>query len=186
MPPVEARPARILALCEAPIPSAVLGIHAVFEALATRARLCELRTGSSVGPSRHDVAWADTVVLVRGASPGERRLLLEAQRLGRRVATYLDDDLERVPASARSGYFFTADAVRVNVATIVRDADDVLVCSDRLREDLDRRHGCRAVRILQPRPAPARGEGSPPRTTTRSDRLSRQRRPRTLPRRAPG
>ena len=161
MPPSDPRPARVLALCEAPIPSAVLGVHTVFETLAARTRLCEFRTGSSVTPSRHDVAWADTVVLVRGASPGERRLLFEARRLGRRVATYLDDDLERVPAAARSGYFFTSDEVRGNVAEIVREADDVLVCSDRLREELDRRHGCRSLRILQPRPARLEGETVP-------------------------
>jgi glycosyltransferase involved in cell wall biosynthesis len=100
-------------------------------------------------------------VLVRGASPAERRLLDEAKRLGRRVATYLDDDLERVPGSARSGYFFTSSEVRDNVAAIVREADDVLVCSDRLREELARRHGCRAICILQPRPARIAGETLP-------------------------
>ncbi len=161
MPPAESRSARILAVCEAPIPSAVLGVHTALEALAAQPRLCEVRTASSVTPSSHDVAWADTIILVRGASPGERRLLVEAKRLGKRVATYLDDDLERVPAGARSGYFFTSDAVRANVAFIVREADDVLVCSDRLREELGRRHGRRAIRVLQPRPARLAGETVP-------------------------
>lgn len=160
-PSAKSRPARILALCEAPIPSAVLGIHAVFEGLAEKTRLCELRTGSTVSPSTHDVAWADTVVLVRGASPAERRLLVEAHRLGKRVATYLDDDLERVPRSARSGYFFTSDTVRENVAFIARGANDLLVCSDRLREELEARHHRTALRILQPRPPRLPGETVP-------------------------
>ncbi|MDG2303599.1 MAG: glycosyltransferase [Candidatus Binatia bacterium] len=133
----------------------------MFEGLGAKSRLCEFRTGSSVSPSTHDVAWADTVILVRGASPAERRLLTEARRLGKRVATYLDDDLERVPDSARSGYFFTSAEVRENVAFLVREADDVLVCSDRLREELDARHGGRAVRVLQPRPARLPGETVP-------------------------
>lgn len=161
MPSSNARPARILALCEAPIPSAVLGVHTVFEGLEEKTRRCELRTGSSVMPSTHDVAWADTIILVRGASPAERRLLVEARRLGKRVATYLDDDLERVPGSARSGYFFTSTVVRENVGFIVREADDVLVCSDRLREELEARHGRPALRILQPRPARLPGETAP-------------------------
>lgn len=160
MPP-EKRPARILALCEAPIPSAVLGVHAVFETLAQRTRLCELRTGTSISPDPADVAWADSLVLVRGASPAERRLLGEAKRLGKRVATYLDDDLEQVPSGARSGYFFTSREVRDNVGYILREADDVLVCSDRLGGQLRERHGCRPVRILQPRPPRLPGEAMP-------------------------
>lgn len=161
MPPAQDRPARVLALCEGPIPSAVLGVHAVFGALAEKTGLCELRTGSSVSPSTRDVAWADSLVLVRGASPAERRLLIESRRLGKRVATYLDDDLERVPGTARSGYFFTSDEVRRNVAFIVAQADDVLVCSDRLGEELLRRHGRPALRILQPRPVRLAGETAP-------------------------
>lgn len=161
MAPLDSRPARILALCERPIPSAVLGVHAVFDGIAEKARACELRTGSSIAPEPEDVAWADSIVLVRGAAPSERRLLVEAHRLGKRVATYLDDDLERVPGSARSGYFFTSDEVRANVAFIVREADDVLVCSDRLREELADRHGRSPVRILQPRPPRLPGESVP-------------------------
>ena len=139
----------------------MLGVHTVFEAIAEKTRRCELRTGSSITPEAEDVAWADTLVLVRGAAPSERRLLAEAHRLGKRVATYLDDDLERVPGSARSGYFFTSEEVRQNVALIVREADDVLVCSDRLREELTDRHQRPVTRILQPRPARVPGESAP-------------------------
>jgi len=152
------RPPRVLALSEAPIPSAVLGVHAVFEALAA-AGACSLATGSSVMPERAQVAWADVVVLVRGASPSERRILVEAQRLGRRVATYLDDDLERVPGEARSGYFFTSPHVRANVAFIVRRADAVLVCSERLGAELAARHGVRPILVRQPRPPRLPEEG---------------------------
>ena len=59
---------RLLALSEAPIPSAVLGVHAVLDALAASGT-CELRTGSTVTPSADLIAWCDAVVLVRGASP---------------------------------------------------------------------------------------------------------------------
>ncbi|HEY8517437.1 MAG TPA: hypothetical protein VIS07_18145 [Candidatus Binatia bacterium] len=148
---VPPRPTRVLALSEAPIPSAVLGIHAVFDALAADG-LCELATGSSITPRAEQLAWADVVVLVRGAAPSERRILFEAQRLGRKVATYLDDDLERVPAEARSGYFFTSPEVRANVATIVRRADAVLVCSERLGAELASRHGVTPILVRQPRP----------------------------------
>jgi glycosyltransferase involved in cell wall biosynthesis len=146
------RGARVLALAEGPIPSAVLGVHAVFAHLAHDPGLCELRTGSSVDPEPADLAWADSVVLVRGASPGERRLLIEARRLGRLVATYMDDDLERVPAEARSGYFFTSAEVRRNVAAIVAGADLTLVCSERLGTELERRHGRPTTLCRQPRP----------------------------------
>lgn len=142
---------RVLALSEAPIPSAVLGVHAIFDALAA-AGACELATGSTVAPERERIAWADVVVLVRGASPAERRILVEAQRLGRRVATYLDDDLERVPDEARSGYFFTSANVRDNVAFIVRRADAVLVCSERLGAELASRHDVHPILLRQPRP----------------------------------
>jgi len=142
---------RVLALSEAPIPSAVLGVHAIFDALAA-AGDCELATGSSVEPRAQQLAWADAVVLVRGASPAERRLLIEARRLGRVVATYLDDDLGRVPGEARSGYFFTSPQVRANVAFIVQQAHAVLVCSERLGAELAARHGVRPILVRQPRP----------------------------------
>jgi len=145
------RPPRVLALSEAPIPSAVLGVHAVFAALES-AGACAFATGSSVTPRAEQLAWADVVVLVRGASPAERRILVEAQRLGRRVATYLDDDLEHVPGEARSGYFFTSPHVRANVAFIVKRADAVLVCSERLGAELAARHGVAPILVRQPRP----------------------------------
>jgi glycosyltransferase involved in cell wall biosynthesis len=145
------RPPRVLASSEAPIPSAVLGVHAVFEALAARG-LCTFETDSSVAPRAERLARSDAVVLVRGASPAERRILVEAKRLGRFVATFLDDDLERVPGEARSGYFFTSHAVRANVAFIVRRADAVLVCSERLGAELAARHGVRPLLVRQPRP----------------------------------
>ena len=145
------RPPRVLALSEAPIPSAVLGVHAILAALDA-AGACSFASGSTVTPSREQLAWADVVVLVRGASPSERRILVEAQRLGRRVATYLDDDLERVPGEARSGYFFTSPHVRDNVAFIVRRADAVLVCSERLGAELAARHGVHPILVRQPRP----------------------------------
>jgi glycosyltransferase involved in cell wall biosynthesis len=160
-----ARSARVLALCEGPIPSAELGVHAVFAALA-RAGECELRTGSSKAPRREDLAWADVLVLVRGAAPAERRLLLEARRLGRRVATYMDDDLESVPAGARSGVFYASPLVKDNVAFLVRSADDLLVCSERLGAVLAKRHGRPWVLMRQPRPPEA--EGAEPVTPVRS------------------
>lgn len=149
----ERRPARILAVSEAPIPSAALGVHAPLAHLAQSTGRCELRTASSIDLPPGDVAWCDSVVLVRGAAPAERRLLVEARRLGRRVATYMDDDLERVPHEARSGYFFTSPTVRANVAAIVREADLLLVTSDRLGGELARRHGRPAALLRQPRPA---------------------------------
>src|SRR5262245_18051135 len=113
-----ARSARVLVLAEGAIPSAELGVHAVFAALAD-AGDCELRTGSSKAPRRDDLAWADALVLVRGAAPAERRLLVEARRLGRRVATYMDDDLEIVPAAARSGVFYASPVVKSNIGFVV-------------------------------------------------------------------
>ena len=156
-----ARRPRLLALSEAPIPSAVLGVHAVLDALAASGA-CELRTGSTVTPSADLIAWCDAVVLVRGASPSERRILVEAQRLGRKVATYLDDDLERVPGEARSGYFFTSPHVRDNVAFIVRHADATLVCSERLGAELAGRHGIAPVLLRQPRPPRVPGDPEQP------------------------
>jgi glycosyltransferase involved in cell wall biosynthesis len=136
---------------EAQIPSAILGVNAVFEYLAGQSA-CEFRTGSSTRPNANDVAWADAIILVRAASPAERRILVEGQRLGRMVATYLDDDLESVPPAARSGAFYGSPVVRRNVSFMVRSADAVLVCSRRLGDELARRHG-RAVTLLrQPRP----------------------------------
>ncbi|MFM8412550.1 MAG: hypothetical protein ACKOCT_20040 [Alphaproteobacteria bacterium] len=140
-------------MSEAPIPSAVLGVHAPLEHLARAGGRCELRAASSIDLDPADVAWADSVVLVRGASPAEYRLLDEGRRLGRLVATYMDDDLERVPGEARSGYFFTSPTVRANVAAIVRGADLLLVTSDRLGDELSRRHGRPATLLRQPRPA---------------------------------
>ena len=154
------RPPRVLALSEARIPSAVLGVDAVFEHLQ-RDSLCEFRARSSIDLDPAEIAWADAVVLVRGASPAERRTAIEARRLGRFVATYMDDDLERVPADARSGYFFTSAVVRANVAAIVAGADAVYCCSERLAAELATRHGRPAVLLRQPRPPRLPGERTP-------------------------
>jgi hypothetical protein len=166
------RPSRVLAVAEGPIPSAELGVQAVFAALAREGH-CELRVGSSKTPRREDVAWADVIVVVRGASPAERRLLLEASRLSRRVATYMDDDLEHVPAEARSGEFYSSALVRENIAFIVRSADDLMVSSERLGRVLTERHGRSPLLVRQPRPPdgpaasgslvsnPARGSATP-------------------------
>src|SRR5260370_40622260 len=58
---------RVLALSEAPIPSAVLGVHAIGDALAA-AGACEFASGSSLAPRPAQLAWAAVVVLLRGAS----------------------------------------------------------------------------------------------------------------------
>lgn len=145
------RLSRVLAVAEGPIPSAELGVQAVFAALA-RAGHCDLRVGSSKTPRSKDVAWADVIVIVRGASPAERRLLIEGKRLSRRVATYMDDDLERVPAIARSGDFYGSPLIRENVGSIVRAADALMVSSERLGRVLAERHGRAPLLVRQPRP----------------------------------
>lgn len=147
----EQRATRIAGYSEARIPSAVLGVDAVFEDLAA-AGVCEYRACSSVHPDPADLAWADAVVLVRGASPSEYRILREAQRLGRRVATYMDDDLEAVPAEARSGYFFTSATVRRLLAEILREADLVCTTREELSEVLAARHGIEPRILRQPHP----------------------------------
>ncbi len=165
---VPARAPRLLALAEAEIPSAVLGVPAVAGFLAAMGP-CELRIGTSVAARAADLAWCDSLILVRGAAPAEVRLLREAQRLGRRVATYLDDDLECVPADARSAYFFRSEVVRRGVAEIVRAADEVLVCNPLLGDELARRHGTSPVVLLQPAPSPRldfRPESGAARVTT--------------------
>jgi hypothetical protein len=147
------RPARIAVFSEARIPSAILGVDAILRDLM-REGACEFRACSSVHANPADVAWADSIVLVRGASPAELRLLVEAQRLGRRVATYMDDDLERVPPEARSGYFFTAALVRQNLAEILRCADVVFTPAETLAGRLADRHSIATTILRQPRPEP--------------------------------
>lgn len=172
-PPLEsdrgdARAARVLAVSEAQIPSAVLGVNAVFEHLAASDGSCALRHASSVDLDPADVAWADAIVLVRGASPAERRILTVAQRLGRFVATYMDDDLERVPEGARSAYFFRSPRVLANLSAILTAAHAVYVCSERLGEVLTARHARSVTLLRQPRPPRVPGEHSPPAVLTRS------------------
>jgi glycosyltransferase involved in cell wall biosynthesis len=161
-----ARPARVLAISEAQIPSAVLGVHAVFAHLASTDGSCELRAASSIDLDPADVAWADALVLVRGASPAERRILVAARRAGRFVATYMDDDLERVPAGARSAYFFRSPRVRRDVGAILAGADAVYVCSERLGAVLAGRHARPATLLRQPRPPRLVEEIGPPAVLT--------------------
>ncbi|MFP6663167.1 MAG: glycosyltransferase [Deltaproteobacteria bacterium] len=142
---------RIAVFSEARIPSAILGVDAIVQELADE-HACEFRACSSVQVDAADIAWADSLVLVRGASPAELRLLIEAQRLGRLVATYMDDDLERVPAEARSGYFFTAALVRQNLAEILQRADAVFTPAETLATRLADRHSIDTTILRQPRP----------------------------------
>jgi hypothetical protein len=113
-------------------------------------------------------------VLVRGASPAERRILIEAQRLGRRVATYLDDDLERVPASDAQRLLLHPKVVPTVISSRARDVGAGV--RQRLGAELAARYGVRDPR-RQPRPAPELGPARA-RARDRSRGSSRQRRPR--------
>lgn len=110
-----------------------------------------------MAPSAGDLAWADSLILVRGASPQEVRIQKEAMRLGKRTACYLDDDLEEVPEHAVSGLFYQMPKIRSGIGSLLRDADLTLVTQEFLGQTLARRHGVSATILRQPRPTPPDG-----------------------------
>ncbi len=156
MGPVAERLPRIASFSERRIPSAILGVEKILEHLAAAGR-CEFRVCSSMEPSPGDLAWADSLILVRGASPQEVRLQKEAIRLGKRTACYLDDDLEKVPERAVSGLFYQMPRIRSGIGSLLRDADLTLVTQEFLGQTLERRHGVSATILRQPRPTPPAG-----------------------------
>ena len=144
---------RIASFSELSIPSAILGVDQVFAFLAANG-LCEFRSCSSLEFRPEDLAWADSIILVRGASQQEARLQKEAIRLRRRTATYLDDDLENIPSTARSALFFHSTAARTAIRSIIQDADLTLVTNEFLGRILENRHKVPTTVLRQPRPAP--------------------------------
>ena len=153
MGPAARRLPRIAAYSERRIPSAILGVDQILEFLAATG-VCEFRACSSMNPSLEDLAWADSVILVRGASPQERRIQKEAIRLGKKTASYLDDDLENVPEAAVSGLFYRMPTTRSGIRAILSEADLTLVTQEFLGERLHQRHGISTTILRQPRPVP--------------------------------
>ena len=113
---------RIAAFSELRIPSAILGVDQIFEFLAATG-ICEFRASSSLEFRPEDLAWADSIILVRGASQQESRIQKEALRLGKRTAIYLDDDLENVPSTASSALFFHTATAQKGLLSILKGAD---------------------------------------------------------------
>lgn len=144
---------RIAAFSELRIPSAVLGVDQIFEFLA-EAGACEFRACSSLEFCPEDLAWADSIILIRGASQQESRIQKEALRLEKRVALYLDDDLENVPHTASSALFFHTATAQQGLISILQGADLTLVTNEFLGRSLQTRHGVAATVLRQPRPAP--------------------------------
>ena len=144
---------RISAFYELRIPSAILGVDQIFEFLAATG-ICEFRASSSLEFRPEDLAWADSIILVRGASQQESRIQKEALRLGKRTAIYLDDDLENVPSTASSALFFHTATAQKGLLSILKGADLTLVTNEFLGHSLEKRHGVQATVLRQPRPAP--------------------------------
>lgn len=114
-----------------------------------------------------DLAWADVVYAVRSATPLERRICGEAQRLGRKTILALDDNLLEVPREATCYPYYSSPRIRKSLAAIVRSADLVLTPTAHL-EPVCRRVGregpiarCPVPALLLEAGAPAapKGEG---------------------------
>ena len=89
------------------IPSAVLCGHVQLEYLASE-KVIEYRHSEAFWVNAEMIAWADTVIIVRGALEFDLLIARTARRAGKRLIYVLDDDLFNVPRNIESSTFYNS------------------------------------------------------------------------------
>jgi 2-polyprenyl-3-methyl-5-hydroxy-6-metoxy-1,4-benzoquinol methylase len=123
-------------LCLPPAPDSTLATIRLADPLERLAQRYggELRFGSLVAPDPEDVAWCDTVVLQREASPYIVDLAARLRAVGKRVVLDIDDFLLDVPA-----YLSVHEhcrAMRPHLETLLAGVDAVSASTEPLRAAL--------------------------------------------------
>ncbi len=139
---------RVLLIYKLMIPSVRLCGHCQLEELATRGAV-EYRYRTTMGVSRQDLAWAETVLMCRLDNAYELRLARLLKQAGKNLIYVMDDDLLNVPESLASAPYYRQKQVQESIRGIIGLSDAILSPSPVL---LDRyaRDGRKGILLEEP------------------------------------
>lgn len=116
----------ILVECVAPLPSVRVGVLEPLK-LHQESGRCSLRFVETKNIKNADIAWADTVISVRGSEYISLCVLRAAKQAGRKVIYFLDDDLLDIPQGNESSPYFSCGSIKETIEEALRCAD-ILWC----------------------------------------------------------
>ena len=116
---------RVLLIYKLMIPSVRLCGHCQLEDLAARGAV-EYRCRTTMGVSRQDLAWAETVLMCRLDNAYELRLARLLKQAGKNLVYVMDDDLLNVPESLASAPYYRQKQVQESIRGIIGLSDAIL------------------------------------------------------------
>ncbi len=117
---------RILVECPALIATVRVGVLEALKPFEEEG-LAEVRFQETMQIKANDLAWCDVLISVRGCDLLTLQLVQQAQRKGRFIVYYLDDDLLNLPESSASAPYYNDEIVRSSMKEILA-LSDVLWC----------------------------------------------------------
>jgi len=137
---------RILITCCGRIPSVELGFILPFSELQKQG-FCIFKYKDELHLSPFDIAWCDSIFIVRGASSESVWAAEHAKRFGRMVLGWWDDDFLSIPTYSLSYSYYSSKIVKKNINTLFKLCDYFFSPSPRLAAKLSSILG-KEVRVL--------------------------------------
>ncbi|MGN0762302.1 MAG: hypothetical protein ACI4MK_02895, partial [Aristaeellaceae bacterium] len=139
---------RVLLIYKLMIPSVRLCGHCQLEELAARGAV-EYRCRTTMGVSRQDLAWAETVLMCRLDNAYELHLARLLKQAGKNLVYVIDDDLLNVPEHLSSAPYYRQKQVQACIRGIIGLSDAILSPSPVLL-DKYARDGRRGILLEEP------------------------------------
>ena len=139
---------RVLLIYKLMIPSVRLCGHCQLEELAARGAV-EYRYKTTMGVSRQDLAWAETVLMCRLDNAYELHLAQLLKQAGKNLVYVIDDDLLNVPEALASAPYYRQKQVQACIRGIIGLSDAILSPSPVLL-DKYARDGRRGILLEEP------------------------------------
>lgn len=159
----ETRNCRALLLYKALFPSVRLCGLMQLEQLSKEGKLA-FRHKRLRRVTKADLSWANLIVLIRGDSLMDERVVEMCRQAGKHVLYVLDDDLLNVPEDMDSGAYYARDSVRRHIQNILEYSDCFASPSSVLLEKY-RKDGHHTFLLAEPaayrlEEKPSRGDGT--------------------------
>ncbi|MFC3799809.1 glycosyltransferase [Cohnella sp. GCM10012308] len=113
---------KVLAFCIRETPSALVGVITPLKALEGSGDV-EFRFKESLQIENQDLAWADTVICIRGSESVDVQIIVESKRLGKYIIYFLDDDLLHIPKSSASFLYYNNSEIRSQMMKLMASSD---------------------------------------------------------------
>lgn len=121
-------------LVEAPelIPSVRVGVLDILQYIERENGLCEVRFSRTFDICSDDLEWCDVFITVRGSEEATWELVKLAQKYGRYVVMFLDDDLLHLPKQQPYDELYRDAVIRVYLPQILSSCSKLWVVNPRL------------------------------------------------------